>query len=263
MVELLSLMASVDGYFHYQCESLRSYALQMWKLPEYTAYDMVTVARKSLEIPAILAALKRGTSSLSKLRRICSVISVEDQNDWIEAAERCSSRELERLIAAARPEQAIKEGFIYRNEDRLELRVGTSEDTRDLILRIQDLLSQKENRAITIGEALKFMAEFVIERIDPVKKAERAASREKSGTCHVTAHPLQGAALTHAIILRDQAQCTHVDPTGQRCQNRRWLHTHHIQPRSQGGTDTLENLTTLCSQHHRMVHHKSRPRNYH
>ena len=32
------------------------------------------------------------------------------------------------------------------------------------------------------------------------------------------------------------------------------LDPHHIQRRSQGGTDTADNLVTLCRAHHRWVH---------
>ncbi|MBI2605974.1 MAG: HNH endonuclease [Deltaproteobacteria bacterium] len=39
-----------------------------------------------------------------------------------------------------------------------------------------------------------------------------------------------------------------------RCEQKRWLQVHHIKPVSLGGGNTLENLTTLCSGHHRMRH---------
>jgi len=70
-------------------------------------------------------------------------------------------------------------------------------------------------------------------------------------------------ALKHAVQLRDQGQCTHVllrkniktgKPDHGRCTQRRWLEVHHITPVSQGGTNTLDNLTTLCQTHHRQMH---------
>jgi 5-methylcytosine-specific restriction protein A len=47
---------------------------------------------------------------------------------------------------------------------------------------------------------------------------------------------------------------------GVRCAQRRWLHYHHIIPKHQGGPDTLENLITLCSAHHKMEHFAKSPR---
>jgi hypothetical protein len=62
------------------------------------------------------------------------------------------------------------------------------------------------------------------------------------------------AKVSHEITLRHQAQCTHIMANGSRCRNRRWLHIHHIKEIANGGSHELENLTTLCSGHHRMLH---------
>jgi 5-methylcytosine-specific restriction endonuclease McrA len=62
------------------------------------------------------------------------------------------------------------------------------------------------------------------------------------------------AKIRHAVSLRDRGQCTATRPDGQRCAKRRWLDIHHLKPHSQGGTDQLENLQTLCSAHHRLQH---------
>jgi predicted restriction endonuclease len=59
------------------------------------------------------------------------------------------------------------------------------------------------------------------------------------------------------VQLRDQAQCTFVDTTGRRCENRRFLHLHHVKPVASGGADEAENLTCLCSEHHSLVHQLS------
>lgn len=66
----------------------------------------------------------------------------------------------------------------------------------------------------------------------------------------------------HAVTERDRGQCTHVDARGQRCTERRWLKVHHIRHVSQGGDNTPENLTTLCSAHHDLVHQLTLPLEY-
>ena len=55
-------------------------------------------------------------------------------------------------------------------------------------------------------------------------------------------------------MLRDQGQCTY-ETQSKRCPARRWLDVHHITPLSEGGRNEFDNLTTLCSAHHRMSHH--------
>jgi hypothetical protein len=57
----------------------------------------------------------------------------------------------------------------------------------------------------------------------------------------------------HAVNQRDQGQCTHVSRIG-RCEQKRWLDRHHIVPVSNGGTNEIENLTTLCHAHHKLMH---------
>lgn len=90
------------------------------------------------------------------------------------------------------------------------------------------------------------------------------------------------ANVLHLVNLRDQRRCTFimsgiksgiksekadrrgVDPTinpegsdaqNDRCNQTRWIEIHHRIPVSEGGGNTLENLTTLCSTHHRWLHH--------
>ncbi len=143
--------------------------------------------------------------------------------------------------------------------------------------RIRDLFSQRFGRLVTLAECLSQMTEITLEKIDPVKKAERAlkrniAKREKSGTCQIrkvtaagtkctatrpkrtTLRPKRPARVDHAVTLRDQGRCTHQDANGRRCANRRWLHSHHLVHVSDGGSDRVENLMTLCSGHHRLLH---------
>jgi len=63
----------------------------------------------------------------------------------------------------------------------------------------------------------------------------------------------------HAVFLRDQGKCTHVGHNKKRCGDDRWTQIHHIIHVNQGGTNDLENLTTLCSFHHDLVHQLSLP----
>ncbi|MGE0634585.1 MAG: HNH endonuclease [Pseudobdellovibrionaceae bacterium] len=62
------------------------------------------------------------------------------------------------------------------------------------------------------------------------------------------------AAVRHSVHLKYNSQCAHTDSNGKRCSQRRHLDVHHIKQVSQGGGDKLENLTLLCSGHHKMIH---------
>ncbi|MEO8182900.1 MAG: HNH endonuclease signature motif containing protein [Deltaproteobacteria bacterium] len=56
-------------------------------------------------------------------------------------------------------------------------------------------------------------------------------------------------ALRRAVLLRDQRRC---QVPG--CQNTTWLDVHHLELRSEGGRHSIENLTGICSAHHRAAH---------
>ena len=51
-------------------------------------------------------------------------------------------------------------------------------------------------------------------------------------------------------VLRRDGGCCRVPG----CRNATFVDVHHLQPRSEGGTNTLENLVTLCGAHHRAIH---------
>lgn len=62
------------------------------------------------------------------------------------------------------------------------------------------------------------------------------------------------AGIRHQVNLRDQGRCTATRDDGSRCDQSRWIEIHHRVPLVDGGFDTVDNLTTLCSGHHRLVH---------
>src|SRR5262249_6272014 len=85
-------------------------------------------------------------------------------------------------------------------------------------------------------------------------KAERAAKRksnERAAAQDVSSVP---AAVTHAVNLRDRGCCRAKLPDGTECGETRWVHHHHIVPKSQGAKDEVNNMISLCSAHHRLWH---------
>ena len=91
---------------------------------------------------------------------------------------------------------------------------------------------------MTRVETQHWMMVEVLEQHDPVRIANRP----------------RGRSVFKQVDARDEGICQYVLPDGSSCGSKLWVHQHHIQPRSEGGPDTLENLITLCAAHHRMVH---------
>ena len=57
------------------------------------------------------------------------------------------------------------------------------------------------------------------------------------------------AAIQRALRARDNNCCTFPG-----CNNRRYLHSHHVEHWSNGGDTSLDNLMSLCTKHHTLVH---------
>jgi len=277
--QLVSLLMEIDRLQLYRllgCASLFTYVVSMLGFTEGAAYQLITVARKAKDIATLRTALEEQRLSVAKASRIASVLSVENASELIDFASRHTSRETDLEVAR----RAGRDGNERRSSLKIPVRVLAK------LKHVQSLMGQVGS----FEEMLESLADYYIEREDPVKKAERAlakrAAAAESGPANSerseqaesvrsesdcselvraksrvrsrkSAHP-QRKPLTahqiHTVNARDGRRCTFIDTKGNRCPNERWLHVHHVQSVARGGTNESENLITLCSRHHQLVH---------
>ena len=278
-------------YWQMDITNLRTYCIEMLELSVNVANDFVTVINKSFEVPQLADAIRSGAITISTARKICPVVTTVDYKQWIELAQECSVRTVEKCVAMANPRSQVYETATYIAEDVLEFKLAVSEKWHELLVRNKDLMSQKYRRNITSEEALYILMQENVRRNDPLEKAKRA---EKKGKLSLVAvdegtkadramkdadpKPLtrrvdhksfpnderkapsryRPSDVEHLVNLRDQARCTHIGFQGKRCENRRWLHKHHLIEFSKGGAHDVDNLETLCSGHHRIKHMKEK-----
>jgi hypothetical protein len=261
--DLISILQEVESsktFFKLGYTSLFQYVVQSLQLSESVASNFITVSRKAKEFPALQAAIDEGKITVSKARKVTAVLTPENQKEWVDKAIELSQKKLEEQVAVVAPETKIQNGVKPVAENLSQLKVGISKELEEKLKRVQDLESQRTRRAVKLSETLEALVDLYLEKKDPVKKAERVLKRD-ADAC-VARHvdrvdqsdngPIP-AKTKHQVTFRDGCQCTHTE-NGKRCENRRWLDVHHIILRSQGGTNALENLRTLCSAHHRMEH---------
>jgi hypothetical protein len=254
-ISLLDTLQSVwmnRTYYHYNCRSLFDYAVNRLGLsPEMTSiYNKV--AKKALEAKGFKEQIRDGHISISKANRLCSVITDENKEFWFEKA-RGSKRDLEREIAKASPKAALAEKVTYRSvgdEMRVALRYSVPEAQYEEIKRAQDLLSQKLGRAATLEDVAKASVNGLLDQIDPLRRScPKRRARKGAGRQQVT------ITLKREVHHKSDSQCMHVDECGKRCQERRFLHIHHVRPVSEGGANDIGNLIILCAGHHRAHPH--------
>ncbi len=284
--DLIAILQEIDdckGFRELGYKSLFDYATQSLGLSESVTYTFITIARKSREVPKLQEMIQKQELSVSNARMIAPVLTPENQDRWLSTAAELSKRELEKEIAKAFPERQVQERARYVSEKVIELKMGLSEDLYELFKRVQDLVSSQNGKAANLEETLRAALELYVEKKDPMEKAKRAEKKKtsnaeavpgqvKSNQADASLNPSPSlspnaksnsnlrfipARLEHTVRLRDEGQCTHKSLQGERCSEKRWLDLHHIQPLSEGGATTFDNLTLLCRGHHQLLHHKT------
>jgi 5-methylcytosine-specific restriction endonuclease McrA len=259
--ELIDILQQAEDhrvFLVHKYASLYAYVTDGLRISENTAYSLITVARKARQLPRLKIEIQKGTITFSNARRVASVLTLENQEEWLEKARQLSSRELEKEIVKVRPQEATRERVSYVTEHRLKLEIGLSESEFFKLQRAQDLLCQKYSKALSLEETVGALTSEYLHQNDPVIKAERVKKPSETVDKLVTQResserkPIPAAVL-HRVNLRDLRKCTFV-LNGQRCNQTRWTEVHHIIPVSHGGPDTVENLTTLCPSHHKLQH---------
>jgi len=141
------------------------------------AYNFVNVARKSKAIPALQTGIQDGSLTISKVKKITSVITVEKQDHWVGLVKSLPKEALEKEVARVNPKVMTPESAKYVTEDRLKLELGVSEDLMKKLRRVQDLLCPSTQAAVSLEDALSEMVSEYLVRNDPVERAKRAQAR--------------------------------------------------------------------------------------
>jgi hypothetical protein len=236
LFDILLEIEAERSYFEFDVPSFHLYCVELLELSPQIAKDFGIVVRKTLEVPQLAEAIRSSGLTISKARKICSVLTVENHRQWIDLALQCSCREIERAVAQANPKEAVHETLKYVSGERLEFKTGVSQEWTELLQRTKDLLSQKERRrAVSSEEALFTLMSEYCRKNDPVEKAKRVQKAirdegDRAKPLFQTRRRYRPMTVEHFVSLRDQAQCTHVDARGKRCESKRWLEKHHRTP---------------------------------
>ncbi len=272
LIEILQKVIQKNVFVELGYSSLFNYCTDALKLSHDTAYSLWKIAAKGLEVPELKERIARGTISISNARKIVPHITRENSEVWLEKAQTLSQRELEKEIVKENPAAKVRETIKPVAEGLSSIQILLNEKAEKLWRHAKELQMQEAQSAVSNLELQIALLENFIESKDPVRKAQRAAARaqkrQRKSPDVLGVRPkgasLAGrqlrepipAAVRHAVNLRDQRQCAALLPNVQRCTNRSFLEVHHCEPVSRGGTNTADNLQTLCSVHHKQQHLK-------
>jgi hypothetical protein len=179
------------------------------------AGQRIALARRLYELPRLRDAFKEGRISYVKTREVARVATGRTEAEWMAKADGMTCIALRREIDSREEAQMCSAGRIAALfPDRVAVMVA--ETIRAVRKASGKWVSPGEALAVASAHFIRAWQHELRERTTPQKRA----------------------------LARDRHRCTVPG-----C-SRVALHAHHIEFRSAGGTDGLENLTSLCLVHH-------------
>jgi hypothetical protein len=259
LLDVLIQMQRVSGYLEHGCSNLFVYITDVLHLSRAQAYYFCKVGEKSEEVPALKAALDSGSVSLSQARRIIPVLNNDNAAEWIDKAATLKQPILELQVAQLNPRRRVRESLKPVANDICELRCAVTPAFLSAFQEMRDLVSQRMQAPATMADTLEAMKEAFLEKHSPTRRAQRSIVRKTVSSRKQESRVVQGrfalpASVRHQVSLRDRGRCCFRSNSGMQCTQTRWTDIHHLIPVCEGGGNQVENLTTLCSSHHRFVH---------
>src|SRR3954471_22862317 len=98
LLGFLTEMHRRQAFYDFECTGIWDYCHRLLKLGEAQSYYFQKVARKSVEVPALQAAVENGTLTLSEARRTEPVITKSASEAGIQKAAPLPQKELEREV---------------------------------------------------------------------------------------------------------------------------------------------------------------------
>jgi len=287
MALLLAEMADGRHYLDLGFASVQAYAESTLDMTRRLATHFVRIGHRLRDLPEIDAAFARGELGWTKVREVAGVATAATEAAWLERARALPSRELERHVASARSGVPPTPDEVAKGPSRVravfEMDAVDAEVLRDA-LRLMRAATGDGADEVDDGTLLAEMARRMVHDAEPgeAPSGERYTTvLEHCPRCRHTAGveaevdethvgqaacdgevvemrpgPEQGhasrtipPAVRRTVLHRDRRQCAVIG-----CRNRFWLDLHHVHERRRGGPNTVENIVTLCSTHHRVVH---------
>lgn len=254
-------------------------ANQYWKRAQ--------AARVIRFFPKALEMAKAGETQVSHLALISPKITQANAELLLAGIKGKSKREVEGLLSCV-----TLDGRLLDKEPEVELRLKLTKSQLEVLDRAREVLSHG-GHVPSLPEIMIKALDDLLNKRDPLRKAERAATRQEksdasslgkgareasgmvadcsspgkeadgsSAISVVGASPGKGdrtyrtsipAGVRHAVWLRDGGRCTWQHPDGSRCNERSMLELDHLEMWCRGGEHKVENLTLRCRRHNQFA----------
>ena len=130
--------------------------------------------------------------------------------------------------------------------ERYKLQVTISGETLEKMRLAKDTLSHAVptgDDAAVLDRAFDALLEKLAKQKFAATDKPRVARGTKSGGQDVT------AAIQRSVWVRDLGRCRYIGPNGHRCDERRFVEFHHVDPRALGGEASVDLIELRCRRH--------------
>ena len=232
--------------------SLYGYCREILHFSEAEAYQRMQAAHVARAFPVVVPMLAAGLLHLAAVRLLAPFLQDEDHLALLGGAIHKSKRDVEALLARWFPDADIEASMRRLDSvsplgpDRYEFRFTGDEETAALFREAQELLSH----SIPSG-AMAAIFKRGLELVVAAANRRRHAATDRPGRPQPLAPDSRAipAEVQRVVWARDGGRCAFVGRTGRRCEERRFLHYHHVKPWIVGGEPSAENIALRCSAH--------------
>lgn len=266
--------------------SMREYGERVFGFGGRGVEDRLRVARAIRELPRLKERFAAGDIVYSVVRELCRVAIPETEAEWLASVAGKTATEVQRAVAAHAPGDRPTDP----QKPQLSTRRVTLELSPDAYALLENARAKATNAAGGHVDDSAFIAEAMLAFLSGggERDAGRAAfqialTRDAHGGAVIEA---AGQAVDVDAVTVEMAECDaeHIGDVGTEgeaarasqtippktrrqvvrrhqgccavpgCRNAAFVHIHHVEARSEGGTHDPEKLVVLCSAHHRAAH---------
>ena len=269
--------------------SLYLYCRDVLGLSEWEAYARIEVARAARRFPLILDMLADGSVHVTAVKLLAPHLTSDNHREVLESARGKTKLQVQEIVARLAPRPDVpssirrvsapsplpssgtawpesstttpvpvatpaplaevslsvpRASVAPLSPDRYKLQVTIGGDTLEKLRCAQDMLGH----AIPSGdEAAVLDRALTVLLLELAKKkfAYTPNPRPPRGT--KTGEP--SAAVKRAVWVRDCGRCRFVSAGGHRCQERRFIEFHHLDPKALGAAATVDTIELRCRRH--------------
>ena len=257
--------------------SLYVYCRDALGLSEWESYNRIEVARTARRFPVILDMLADGTVHLTAVRLLAPHLKPDNHRALLESARGKTKLQIQEIVArlapkpdvpasirrvppaslspgpremplpdtpAPAPPSPVHATAAPLSPDRYKLQVTIGSETLEKLRCAQDMLGHtlpSGDEAAVLDRALTTLL------VDLAKKKFANTSRPRPSRGTKWGDP--PAAIQRAVWVRDLGRCAFVGTGGHRCNERRFIEFHHLDPKALGGEASVDNIELRCRRH--------------